>query len=158
MSNVIENYPVPFNSNYLISKCFDRTVPSKRSVEGTVGFELRRQDSLQYHRIPGSIRIRLGTRSRVPKAFYVLSTWEGPVPRRKHIGARIALFPMRQRLSPYNCRVSFRIIPFRGLLDILCAVAHKTFIRVPAHMFAESPEATLLTKVLQTMSYLHSPP
>ena len=45
-----------------------------------------------------------------------------PLPWHKQIDARIALFPMRQRLSPYNCRVSFRIIPFRGLLDILCAV------------------------------------
>ena len=71
-----------------------------------------------------------------------------PLARRKHIGAPIALFPMRQRLSPYNCRV----IPFRGLLDILCATAHKKFTCVPARMFAESPEATLLTKVLQTMS------
>ena len=65
---------------------------------------------------------------------------------------------MRQRLSLYNCRVSFRINPFRDLLDILCAVAHKTFTRVPARIFAESPEATLLTKILQTMSYLHDPP
>ena len=43
-------------------------------------------------------------------------------------------------------------ILFRGLLDILCATAHKTFTRVPARMFAGSPEATLLTKVLQTIS------
>ncbi len=37
--------PVPFKSTYFIRKCFYPTVPSKRSVEGTVGFEERRQDS-----------------------------------------------------------------------------------------------------------------
>ena len=69
--------PVPFNSTYFIRKCFDPTVPSKRSVEGTVGSETRRQDSLQYHRIPGSIRIRLGTRSGVPNIALCLEHLQG---------------------------------------------------------------------------------
>ena len=49
------------------------------------------------------------------------------LPRRKRIGARVALFPIRQRPSPKVRRVGFRIVRFE---------ACSTFTRVPARMVA----------------------
>ena len=60
--------PVLFNDNYFLSKCLDPTVPSNRSVEGTVGFEARRQDYLQYRRkrsALGRINARVGCNSQL---------------------------------------------------------------------------------------------
>ena len=66
------------------------------------------------------------------------------LPRRKRIGARVALFPIRQRPSPKVRRVGFRIVRFE---------ACSTFTRVPARMVAGPPMAAFDTRVLQTISF-----
>ena len=73
-----------------------------------------------------------------------------PIPRRKRIGARVALFPIRQRPSPDYRRVGFRITSFE---------ACSTFTHVPARMVAEPPQSGSLTpECFRPYRCLHDPP
>ena len=96
--------PVPLVTSDFIRKSLEPTIPSKRSVEGIVGCEMRRQDSLQYHRILGSIGTRWGLRSGVPMDTCVVEHLRGPVPR-SYAAMDVQLSVSVE--TPHFCRLKF---------------------------------------------------